>query len=127
MTFLKISHVLSASVALVAGSIALGCSSDKTTSSGSDSGTSQSANDASASTSDANNGQGGPCNGLCTASGFTAGGTETDFKNGLVECQCAGTDGTVQKVDCENYCSTYGVPPADSLLSGTDKCACDGT
>lgn len=118
---------MGASAALFLGIFAVGCSSDKTTSSGSDAGSSQTADDASASTGDANSGQGGPCNGLCTASGFTAGGVETDFKNGLVECQCTGTDGNVAKVDCENYCSTYGVAPMESLLSGTDKCACDGT
>ena len=115
---------------VVSGFVALGCSSEKTsptpTSSTTDGGLTT-LEDGAVVFVDANPGQGGPCNSICVQDGFTAGGVETDFKNGLVECQCTGTDGSVVKTDCENYCSTFGVAPAKSLLSGTTKCVCDGT
>lgn len=74
---------------------------------------------------------GGGCKGLCEVSGFS-GGEETDFANGLVECQCTGTGGEVLKSSCENYCTTFRVPAEKALLSAepgalADKCACDGT
>ena len=76
-------------------------------------------------------GGGNGCGGLCKGAGFTDG-TETDFKNGLVECQCTGSGGEVTKAACESYCSKFSVSAADSLLSAepgakADKCACDGT
>lgn len=69
---------------------------------------------------------GGKCSQLCASGGFS-GGKQTDFGGGLVECQCAGTGSGIQKTACETYCSAFNVSPANSLLSGTDKCACDGT
>ena len=76
-------------------------------------------------------GGGNGCGGLCKGAGFTDG-TETDFKNGLVECQCSGTGGEVTKAACESYCSKFGVSAEKSYLSAepgakADKCACDGT
>lgn len=117
------------SVVVFSGFVALGCSSEKTspTPTSTTDGGLTTLDDGAVVFVDANPGQGGPCNSICVQDGFTAGGVETDFKNGLVECQCTGTDGSVVKTDCENYCSTFGVAPAKSLLGGTTKCACDGT
>ena len=71
------------------------------------------------------------CGRLCMAAGFP-GGKQTDFGNGLVECQCTGSGGEVTKTACEAYCSPFGVSAAKALLSSeegqpADKCACDGT
>lgn len=68
---------------------------------------------------------GGACGDLCASSGFN-GGTELDYGS-VVECQCEGGGGTIAQADCTAYCADLGVSAPNALLSGTDKCVCDGT
>lgn len=66
------------------------------------------------------------CVGLCTDAGYDDG-EETDFDNGLIECQCEGSGDAIAQDDCNAYCADVAVEGADPILSGTDKCVCDGT
>ena len=79
----------------------------------------------------AGGGGGNSCVSLCKDAAFQ-GGSEMDFKNGVVECQCTGSGGEVTKPPCEAYCASFGVSAEKALLSAEnnvkpDKCVCDGT
>lgn len=69
---------------------------------------------------------GGACTKLCTDASFSSG-TESKFDKNLTECQCAGTGGPVTQASCEAYCAPLGIPASKALLSGNNKCVCDGT
>ncbi len=133
-----IRHAPFLALLLSLGSVTLlACDDDETktpTTSAGDAGTSSSSSSSSGGAGDGGGGGGGGgngCGGLCKSAGFSDG-TETDFKNGLVECQCSGTGGEVTKSACESYCATFKVSAEKSYLSTepgakADKCACDGT
>lgn len=72
------------------------------------------------------NGAAEGCVGLCTSAGFSDG-LETDYMNGLVECQCEGTGDALEQEACNEYCADFDVAEDKSYLTVEgDKCACDG-
>lgn len=72
----------------------------------------------------------GACPSLCVDAGFS-GGTETDYGDNLIECQCDGAGGAVTQAACTDYCDDFGVSSDRAYLTSEynpdDKCVCDGT
>jgi hypothetical protein len=65
------------------------------------------------------------CGDLCIGAGYDDG-TETVYGE-VVECQCEGAGDAIAQDECAEYCAAYDVAAENALLSGSDKCVCDGT